>query len=225
MKKVLLAFLTLLLVVGSGATQERNKAPDIISYVNPSHYSNYTFKFDKSKGFKLKYKFTKKDFNGKMPEVFHFSFHGPQPVNVEAYTTTCCLKKTRLAAFPLDHGKYWIMDNLYNKDVHIEILIHDPPERHEKRWKQYEVKVEGTYIDAESKKDRLFSYEAFRVRGVVGFGTESEKHTFRVDLAKGHPKIKEIKKKVEDLAKKYGCKVIKWEEREGFDFLWKEKKK
>jgi hypothetical protein len=65
-----------------------------------------------------------------------------------------------------------------------------------------------------------------KIRGVVGCGTEdAKKHTFHITLAKGHPKIKEIRRRVEDLGKRHGCTVIQWEEREGYDFTWEKEKK
>jgi hypothetical protein len=117
--------MALLLLCGYSMAQ-REPAPDDVAYVKPKKFSEYTFKFDKSKGFKLVYTFKRDDFkNKKMPEWLTFYFHGPQPVNVEAVTVAGCIR-SRVPAFSLDYGRFMIRDNLYNREIRIEVLIHDP---------------------------------------------------------------------------------------------------
>ncbi len=228
MKKAFLSLSLLLLICGISMAQGRAKPPDVTTYVRPNEKLDYTFKFDKSKGFKLIYRIKLEDFkkDGKVPEWMSIIFHGPQPVNVDAFVIDGC-KKEEIPAFEYRNGKHLIRDNLYNKEILIEAYIHDPPERHRRRWKHYELKIEGTYLTVEEKKNHLFSHETFgKIRGVVGISSEdAKKHTFTITLAKGHPKINEIKQQVEQAAKRHGCTVVKWEEREGYDFTWKEEKK
>ncbi len=210
------------------------RQPDkAIVYLKPVSFRTYTFK-DKSKGFTMRWDIKKNDFpNKKVPDSIKFYFHGPQPIDVQAFEITGWWENNNrrfdriedINSFSASNGMYFIRDNLRNNDIRLITICNDPVERYENKWKDFELKVVGKYADKGELRWRIFQKEVMRINGVVGCGADREKQNdYRISVAKGHPNMKEIKEKVEKLAKKQGMTVVEWDEREGYDYTWEKPK-
>jgi hypothetical protein len=222
MRRVLACLVLVTLAIGAAPPAKQGPV-----YVSPVNFQKMiTFK-DKSEGFGMTWDINQKDFgNNKVPDRLFISFHGPQPVIVRAREFVIANNRDlSLQVLPLG-DKHWIRHNYNNTAVRVVAYFDEPGERHEKKWKNYEIKVTGTYLSGQNKRVDVFQYEVMKIRGVVGCGNVDRRieNQYYIHLAKGHPKLKEIKESVEVLAKKQGIKVVKWEEYEGYDYTWKEEK-